>query len=171
MTTILVTTFAGSLFAYIPSVPVLAAVYAMSLDKGSTDRSHRAQYPATIMNRMTKNKHTPKHIDNRIIGWVSIVIWIPLMIILSRSDFFNNLIPPMDVEGKNILMHLLFLAPIALIALPLTYSSDLIRRFTKEGKPSSVSIAGRIIFSAVATAIIVMVSWFLLVWIRFRIGM
>lgn len=96
------------------------------------------------------------------IGWLSIIIWIILIAILSSTNLISSFAGSLGVENTSLAVQSVLLIPIALISITLSYNIDL-NRFRIEQKTTKISKFMRYIFSIVISIGILTISWYLFV--------
>lgn len=96
------------------------------------------------------------------IVWLFIPIWIVLMIAAIEIGLTSWMSPVLDTELSNWIARIVYLIPIALISLMMTWRMSL-RQFTISNQEPKISKFGRVVLSILLTTIILAVSLYLLV--------
>lgn len=94
------------------------------------------------------------------IAWLTIPLWIVLVILGGQTGFLSSWLGSLNAENTNIIVGFILLVPIALLSFPLTYKMDL-SHYTVEKPFLKFSIWARGLISLFATAIILTISWYL----------
>ncbi len=92
-------------------------------------------------------------------GWLSIVLWIVIIVMASSSGFLGKLLPPMHTEDSNFVAKCILLIPIAITSFLLVYKMDF-RSFTVSNKPPTLRLWLRILSGILVTAFVLVISWY-----------
>lgn len=94
------------------------------------------------------------------IGWVLIPVWIIFVLVVGQVGPVSQVLQSLSTENAGLTISFILLVPIAFLTFPLAYKMDL-SRFTTSGRTLKSRKWMRIFFSVSATAIILVLSWYL----------